>query len=84
MGAIPFSGEHEETLVLDIGGTTTDMAVILNKVPVLEPVGKSDAMEQLREQARKIARHNSWVLINGEPGAGKGTFKVPAKVRGDL
>ncbi len=42
--------------------------------PVLEPVGKSDVMEQLREQARKIARHNSWVLINGEPGAGKGTF----------
>ena len=42
--------------------------------PVLEPVGKSDVMEQLREQARKIARHNSWVLISGEPGAGKGTF----------
>ena len=42
--------------------------------PILEPVGKSDAMEQLREQARKIARHNSWVLISGEPGAGKGTF----------
>ena len=39
MGAIPFSGEQEETLVLDIGGTTTDMAVILNKVPVLEGVG---------------------------------------------
>ena len=42
--------------------------------PVLEPVGKSDVMEQLRDQARKIARHNSWVLINGEAGAGKGTF----------
>lgn len=39
MGAIPFAGENEEALVLDIGGTTTDIAVILNKVPVLEPLG---------------------------------------------
>ncbi|MDY6824361.1 MAG: hydantoinase/oxoprolinase family protein [Thermodesulfobacteriota bacterium] len=39
MGAIPFAGEDEEALVLDIGGTTTDIAVILNKVPVLEPLG---------------------------------------------
>jgi len=41
---------------------------------VVEPVGKSPAMNQLREQARKIAQHNSWVLISGEPGAGKTTF----------
>jgi DNA-binding NtrC family response regulator len=31
-------------------------------------------MEQLREQARKIAMHTSWVLISGEAGTGKGTF----------
>jgi DNA-binding NtrC family response regulator len=42
--------------------------------PVLEPVGRSPVMEQLREQARKIAQHGSWVLISGEPGTGKGTF----------
>jgi two-component system nitrogen regulation response regulator NtrX len=42
--------------------------------PVIEPIGKSRAMEQLREQARKIAQHKSWVLIYGEPGTGKGTF----------
>jgi N-methylhydantoinase A/oxoprolinase/acetone carboxylase beta subunit len=39
MGGIPFAGEQEEALILDIGGTTTDMAVVLKKVPVLEPVG---------------------------------------------
>ncbi len=39
MGAIPFTNDDEEVLALDIGGTTTDMAVILNRVPVLEPVG---------------------------------------------
>ncbi|MFV1972757.1 MAG: sigma-54-dependent transcriptional regulator [Thiohalobacterales bacterium] len=42
--------------------------------PVIEPIGKSQAMEELREQARKIARHNSWVLINGESGVGKETL----------
>jgi two-component system nitrogen regulation response regulator NtrX len=42
--------------------------------PVIEPIGKSRVMEKLREQARKIAQHKSWVLIDGEPGTGKGTF----------
>lgn len=39
--------------------------------PVSEPAGKSEVMQSLREQARKIAQHNTWVLISGEPGAGK-------------
>ncbi|MGB5261192.1 MAG: sigma-54 dependent transcriptional regulator [Gammaproteobacteria bacterium] len=43
-------------------------------LPVVEPVGKSATMEQLREQARKVAQSNTWVLIGGEAGAGKGTF----------
>ncbi len=39
MGALPFSSEDEETLVLDIGGTTTDMAILIGRVPLLDPVG---------------------------------------------
>ena len=42
--------------------------------PIVEPVGKSPLMSQMRKQARKIALHNSWVLISGEAGAGKDTF----------
>jgi len=42
--------------------------------PIVEPQGKSPLMARLREQASKIAQHNSWVLISGEAGAGKGTF----------
>jgi two-component system nitrogen regulation response regulator NtrX len=42
----------------------------------LEPastlVGKSAAMQQLREQIERIAVTDSWVLVTGEPGAGKG------------
>lgn len=39
MGSIPFAPENEDCLVLDIGGTTTDMAVLIDRVPVLNPLG---------------------------------------------
>lgn len=39
--------------------------------PVSEPTGKSEVMQALRDQAKRIARHNTWVLISGEPGSGK-------------
>lgn len=39
MGALPYASETEETLVLDIGGTTTDMAVLVRGIPLLEPLG---------------------------------------------
>jgi DNA-binding NtrC family response regulator len=42
--------------------------------PVLEPIGKSAAMERLREQIKKLAQHDARVLLVGEPGSGKETF----------
>ena len=39
--------------------------------PISEPNGKSEVMQALREQAKRIAQHNTWVLISGEPGSGK-------------
>ncbi len=39
MGAIAFAPETGETLVLDIGGTTTDMAILVDQAPLLDPVG---------------------------------------------
>lgn len=41
---------------------------------VSEPVGHSKVMQNLREQIKRIALHNSSVLISGEPGTGKGMF----------
>lgn len=38
---------------------------------VIEPVGKSALMRELREQAQRIAAHESPVLILGEAGSGK-------------
>src|SRR3569833_1069297 len=43
-----------------------------NYVPsVVEPPGRSVAMQQLREQMQRVAQRDVWVLIHGEPGTGK-------------
>ncbi|MEE4358166.1 MAG: hydantoinase/oxoprolinase family protein [Desulfococcaceae bacterium] len=39
MGATAFAPAKGECLVLDIGGTTTDMAILLDQVPLLAPQG---------------------------------------------
>ncbi len=39
MGSLPFASDQSDTLVLDIGGTTTDIAVLIKRAPVLEPLG---------------------------------------------
>lgn len=36
-----------------------------------EPLGKSLVMQHLREQVKRIALSDAWVLITGEPGCGK-------------
>ena len=35
-----------------------------------EPIGHSPAMQRLREQIKRIAEHDSWVLLSGEEGSG--------------
>jgi len=40
----------------------------------LEPIGTSKAMATLRSQLDKLAQHDTWVLIQGEPGTGKETL----------
>lgn len=39
MGATAFASTEAESLVLDIGGTTTDMAILIDRIPLLDPVG---------------------------------------------
>ena len=36
-----------------------------------KPVGKSKPMQKLRETIERVAAHDTWVLISGEPGTGK-------------
>ncbi len=39
MGSFAFASDNETSLVLDIGGTTTDMSILLNGVPIIDPLG---------------------------------------------
>ncbi len=39
MGSIAFAKEGIDCLVMDIGGTTTDMAILIDRVPLLDPIG---------------------------------------------
>ena len=39
MGAIGYAVDTEDSLVLDIGGTTTDMTLLMGGVPLLAPLG---------------------------------------------
>jgi len=41
---------------------------------IQEPAGRSAAMQRLREQVKRIALHDTWVLITGEAGCGRETF----------
>jgi DNA-binding NtrC family response regulator len=41
---------------------------------LLAPVGRSVMMQSLRDRVQQYARHNSPVLISGEPGTGRGAF----------
>ncbi len=40
----------------------------------VEPVGRSIVMQRLRDQARRVAEFNAWLLISGESGSGKETL----------
>ncbi len=39
MGAVAMAAGREDALVMDIGGTTTDIAVLIGAAPVLDPLG---------------------------------------------
>ena len=41
---------------------------------LIEPIGHSPVIQRLREQVKRIAQHDSWVLISGEAGSGRETF----------
>lgn len=41
---------------------------------IVEPSGHSVAIQHLREQVKRLAQHDTWVLISGEPGSGRETF----------
>ena len=56
---------------LNFDKTGHQPATHLHQSPtVSEPIGHSPVMHRLREQIKRIAEHDSWVLLNGEAGSG--------------
>jgi DNA-binding NtrC family response regulator len=43
-------------------------------IELSEPIGRSAVMTSLRQQAESVSRHDSAILISGEPGTGKETL----------
>ncbi len=56
MGAIGFAPKDKESLVLDIGGTTTDMAILKDGVPLLDPLGIE--IEKFRTLIRSLRTYS--------------------------
>lgn len=56
---------------LDSSKNVREPAIVSQQgLNVNEPVGRSPVMQRLREQIKRIAEHDSWVLLTGEAGSG--------------
>ena len=60
---------------LEAGHLRRENEGLKRKLPALvEPIGSSEPMAALRDQCTRLARHDTWVLLSGEPGVGKATL----------
>lgn len=71
MGAIPHATPGEDAIVLDIGGTTTDIAFLVDKAPLLEPVGiqrgrYKSLIRSLRTDSEGIGGDSALRIKDGE------------------
>lgn len=71
MGAIPYAPANQDAIVLDIGGTTTDIAFLVNKAPLLEPLGiqrgqYKSLIRSLRTDSKGIGGDSALRVNQGE------------------
>ncbi len=71
MGAIPHAPDNQDAIVLDIGGTTTDIAFLVDKAPLLEPLGiqrghYKSLIRSLRTDSKGIGGDSSLRVNKGE------------------
>ncbi len=71
MGAIPHAPASQDAIVLDIGGTTTDIAFLVDKTPLLEPVGirrgqYRSLIRSLRTDSKGIGGDSALRIVDGE------------------
>ena len=71
MGAIPHAPAGQDAIVLDVGGTTTDIAFLVDKAPLLEPVGirrgqYKSLIRSLRTDSKGIGGDSALRVVDGE------------------
>ena len=71
MGALPAAPKSGDVLVLDIGGTTTDMALLTDGTPLLEPVGirmgqYKTLIRALKTQSIALGGDSALAVADGE------------------
>ncbi len=71
MGAIPYAPANQDAIVLDIGGTTTDIAFLVDKAPLLEPLGiqrgqYKSLIRSLRTDSKGIGGDSALRVNQGE------------------
>jgi N-methylhydantoinase A/oxoprolinase/acetone carboxylase beta subunit len=80
MGALPFADRAAEEVVLDIGGTTTDIALLVDGAPLLKPLGID--ISGYKTLVRALRTHSigvggdSWVRVE------QGELKVGPERKG--
>jgi len=69
MGTLTFADQTKEEVVLDIGGTTTDIAILVDGVPLLKPLGiRMGGFNTLVRGLRTFSLGvggDSWVRLEG-------------------
>jgi len=89
MGSLPFASAGEETLVLDIGGTTTDMAVLIRRAPLLDPVGirlggHKTLIRALKTRSIGLGGDSAVRIVDGELKIGPDRQGLPVVYGGPL
>jgi N-methylhydantoinase A len=69
VGAMAFAPDNEDCIVLDIGGTTTDIAVLINHEPVLNPLGIS--LGRYKTLIRSLETHS--IAVGGDSAVSVGS-----------
>ncbi|MGE5257115.1 MAG: hydantoinase/oxoprolinase family protein [Hyphomicrobiales bacterium] len=75
MGAVAMSSSGEDALVMDIGGTTTDLAILIGRAPVLDPHGIAigpylTLIRSLETRSIGMGGDSAVRLVNGRPTVG--------------
>ncbi|MBW1697000.1 MAG: hydantoinase/oxoprolinase family protein [Deltaproteobacteria bacterium] len=80
MGSIGYAAKGMDSLVIDIGGTTTDMAILIDRVPLLDALGIE--LAGYKTLIRSLETHSVGIGGDSEVKIQNGTLVVGPQRRG--